>query len=86
MLVPEAIRQILLWREGKRTSIDLIPKLEEQDLYDQGNILLEWEDWVEKILADRAQAMKSLAKAEEALKGSSKTRPGKQIKHYYESD
>ncbi|KAF8810728.1 Aldedh-domain-containing protein [Phlegmacium glaucopus] len=36
VLLPEAVRQILLWRSGKCTSIELLSSAEEEELYQEG--------------------------------------------------
>lgn len=46
ILLPEAVRQILLWREGERTSVALLSDAEEQNLYNIGETLLQKTDWV----------------------------------------
>jgi hypothetical protein len=50
MLVPEAVRQILLWRTGQRSSISLLSPTEEEDLYERGEILMGETDWVYDIM------------------------------------
>ena len=50
ILKQEAIRQILLWRRGERTSIELLSEDEEQLLYEKGQELLEERDWVMDII------------------------------------
>uniref|UniRef100_A0A8H8CNF1 PWWP domain-containing protein n=1 Tax=Psilocybe cubensis TaxID=181762 RepID=A0A8H8CNF1_PSICU len=46
ILVPESVRQILLWRSGDRTQMGLLGSEEEQVLYDKGTKLLSERDWV----------------------------------------
>lgn len=50
ILLPEAIRQVLLWRDGQRTSVELLSPEEEEGLYEKGQKLLNERDWVLDIL------------------------------------
>ena len=56
VLLPECIRQILLWQTGLRTSIELLSTSEEQELYDMGEELLNETDWVFDIQRMRQRA------------------------------
>ncbi len=56
VLLPECIRQILLWQTGLRTSIELLSPSEEQELYDKGEELLNETDWVFDIQRMRQRA------------------------------
>ncbi|KAF8197594.1 hypothetical protein BJ912DRAFT_953978 [Pholiota molesta] len=60
ILLPEAVRQILLWRSGARTSIDLLSPAEEQALYEQGDTLLQERDWVNDVIRYRRAMEKAL--------------------------
>ncbi|KAH6908317.1 hypothetical protein BKA70DRAFT_1279295 [Coprinopsis sp. MPI-PUGE-AT-0042] len=53
ILLPEAIRQILLFWSGKRTSPDLLSPEEEQKLFNDGEELLNQRDWVWDVLRVR---------------------------------
>ncbi|PPQ99359.1 hypothetical protein CVT24_009224 [Panaeolus cyanescens] len=53
IILPEAIRQILLWRTGHRSSVEPLSPREEQELYDKGQKLLEERDWVGDVLRYR---------------------------------
>ncbi|KAF9479266.1 hypothetical protein BDN70DRAFT_993562 [Pholiota conissans] len=50
ILLPEVIRQVLLWRTGARTSIALLSEEQEQKLYEQGEDLLQERDWVMDVM------------------------------------
>ena len=60
VLLPEAVRQILLWRSGKRTSIQLLSSVEEEDLYQEGQTLLNETDWVFDIVRYRQMKQRTL--------------------------
>jgi hypothetical protein len=60
ILLPEAVRQILLWRSGKRTSMQLLSSAEEEDLYQEGQTLLNETDWVFDILRYRQMKLRML--------------------------
>ncbi|KAF8969590.1 hypothetical protein BDZ97DRAFT_1794071 [Flammula alnicola] len=60
VLLPEAVRQILLWRTGARTSMELLSPAEEQTLYEQGDTLLQERDWVNDIMRYREMMRKGL--------------------------
>ncbi|EAU88657.1 hypothetical protein CC1G_01030 [Coprinopsis cinerea okayama7 len=62
ILLPEAIRQILLYWEGFRTTPQLLSPQEEQDLYEKGAELLEKTDWVLAVLNKRKRKEQSLQK------------------------
>lgn len=53
ILLLEAIRQILLWRTGARTSAELLSPEEEWGLYEKGEELLHETDWVFDIMRFR---------------------------------
>ena len=63
VLLPEAKRQILLWREGLRISTVLLNDEEEQKLYAKGQELLERTDWVRDAQRLRASKERRLKKA-----------------------
>jgi hypothetical protein len=46
ILLPESIRQILLWQNGIRTSLGLLSPEKEQELYEKGETLLSQTEWV----------------------------------------
>ncbi|TFK30246.1 hypothetical protein FA15DRAFT_663629 [Coprinopsis marcescibilis] len=46
ILLPETIRQVLLWRNGDRKSFELMSDEEEQQLYDRGQVYVDQRDWV----------------------------------------
>ncbi|KAH7929656.1 hypothetical protein BV22DRAFT_115357 [Leucogyrophana mollusca] len=57
VLLPEAVQQILLWRSGDRTSVELLSPEEEQTLHDIGVRKGNETDWVFDVLRMReAQA------------------------------
>lgn len=65
VLLPEAIRQILLWRSGDRKSIALLSEDEEMELYEKGENLLEERDWVTDVLILRKKRKEQNEKEEE---------------------
>ncbi|KAF5373738.1 hypothetical protein D9758_000910 [Tetrapyrgos nigripes] len=64
VLLPETVIQLLLWRNGKRTSIELLSDEEENALHERGLELARETDWVFDIMRMRAMHEKRLAKAE----------------------
>ncbi|KAF8808984.1 hypothetical protein BYT27DRAFT_7254873 [Phlegmacium glaucopus] len=83
VLLPEAVRQILLWRSGKRTSIELLSSAEEEELYQEGQTLLNETDWVFDILRYRQMKLRMLQS--KAKNGSvSRTRRGFNAPSYIE--
>ncbi|KAG6915330.1 hypothetical protein DXG01_012102 [Tephrocybe rancida] len=69
VLVPEAILQILLWRNGDRTSIDILDDEEEADLYAKGVILLKASDWVNDVMRLRMAAIGEVGKTRKSAGG-----------------
>ncbi|KAF5331036.1 hypothetical protein D9619_005267 [Psilocybe cf. subviscida] len=67
MLVPEAVRQILLWRTGQRTSVSLLTPTEEEDLYERGEALVTERDWVHDIM--RYRNLMNKPQQEQQLRG-----------------
>ncbi|TFK36333.1 hypothetical protein BDQ12DRAFT_736939 [Crucibulum laeve] len=65
VLLPEAIRQILLWRSGDRTSVDLLSPAQEHDLYKRGAALLNETDFVFDVMRLRRSAERRLAQRRE---------------------
>jgi len=72
ILLPETIRQVLLWQNGMRTSFEMLSPDQEQELYDKGESLLNETEWVFNVKRMRQ-------KAEEVLKrhgtGKRRTQP-----------
>ena len=66
ILLPEAVRQVLLWRNGSRTSVDLLPPAEEEDLYEEGARLLAETDWVNDVVRYRKMMQAVLPKAKQS--------------------
>ena len=62
VLLLEAIRQILLWRTGARTSAELLSPQEEQCLFEKGEVLLRETDWVFDIMRLRKVKQSSMMK------------------------
>ncbi|KAK0211213.1 hypothetical protein DFS33DRAFT_1298206 [Desarmillaria ectypa] len=79
VLLPEAILQILLWKEGVRTSVELLSDDEEQRLHDQGQALRRKTDWVFDVMHLRHQKVRALerkaGKAKLEKVGGTRTRP-----------
>ncbi|KAF4614924.1 hypothetical protein D9613_002583 [Agrocybe pediades] len=50
ILLPEAIRQILLWRFEERKTAALLSSDEEQELFEKGEALLQERDWVRDLM------------------------------------
>jgi len=85
----ECVRQILLWRNGVRKTMEVLSPEEETKLFEEGDTLLGKRDWVFDGMRLRAEAEKIYArKQEEKLqelereraknvpKGKSKQAPG----------
>ena len=66
ILLPEAVRQVLLWRNGSRTSVALLPPAEEEDLYEEGGRLLAETDWVNDVVRYRKMMQAVLPKAKQS--------------------
>jgi hypothetical protein len=84
VLLPEAIRQILLWREGKRTSYELLSDAEEEALHKVGEEMLQKTDWVYDTMRMRESRLRVLMKgsAPETPVGGTRSRPSKRsIRH-----
>ncbi|PFH51715.1 hypothetical protein AMATHDRAFT_141912 [Amanita thiersii Skay4041] len=64
VLLPEAILQILLWRNGLRRAVELLSLDEEERLHDQGIQLLQVTDWVFDVMRLRNSRLRLLAKTE----------------------
>ncbi|KAK0496855.1 hypothetical protein EDD18DRAFT_179699 [Armillaria luteobubalina] len=79
VLLPEAILQILLWKEGARTSVELLSDDEEQRLHEQGEVLRRKTDWVLDVMHLRNQITKALkrkvGKSKLEKVGGTRTRP-----------
>ncbi|PBK93172.1 hypothetical protein ARMGADRAFT_150722 [Armillaria gallica] len=79
VLLPEAILQILLWKEGARTSVELLSDDEEQRLHIQGEALRRKTDWVFDVIHLRSQAARALKRKAGKSKlekvGGTRTRP-----------
>ncbi|KAK0441076.1 hypothetical protein EV421DRAFT_1711910 [Armillaria borealis] len=79
VLLPEAILQILLWKEGARTSVELLSDDEEQRLHKQGEALRRKTDWVFDVMHLRSQAARALKRKAGKSKlekvGGTRTRP-----------
>ncbi|THU81503.1 hypothetical protein K435DRAFT_472040 [Dendrothele bispora CBS 962.96] len=75
VLLPVAVLQILLWRNGDRTSIELLSDNEEKELHELGSKLVKETDWVFDIMRMRSMHEKRLAKAQtKQVEGSSSLR------------
>lgn len=79
ILVPEAVFQILLWRAGTRTAMEVLSKQDEEDLHKAGVELSLQADWVNAVMQMRANLLSGKqAKAEPVpmrLVGGTSTRP-----------
>ncbi|KAK0196588.1 hypothetical protein F5146DRAFT_1012122 [Armillaria mellea] len=79
VLLPEAILQILLWKEGARTSVELLSDDEEQRLHKRGEALRRKTDWVFDVIHLRSQATRALKRKAGRSKlekvGGTRTRP-----------
>ena len=56
ILLPESIRQLLLWQSGMRTSSELLSPEQEQELYEKGETLLNETEWVFNVKRMRQKA------------------------------
>jgi hypothetical protein len=86
VLLPEAIRQILLWREGKRTSYELLSDAEEEALHKAGEEMLQKTDWVYDTMRMRESRLRVLMKGNAPetpeTTGGTRSRPRKRsIRH-----
>lgn len=86
VLLPEAVRQILLWQSGDRKSVTLLSPEEEKDLYEKGQELLEKTDWVLDIMRMRQwleraknKEMNDASKVMHRRNGSSSTRSRRNV-------
>ena len=82
--MPEAIRQVLLWREGKRTSFALLSDAAEEALHKAGEEMLQRTDWVYDTMRMRESRLRMLMKVSAAhspgkpgTSGGTRSRPGK---------
>ncbi|RXW22805.1 hypothetical protein EST38_g3051 [Candolleomyces aberdarensis] len=78
ILLLEAIRQILLWRAGARRSMRMLSPEEEEELYEEGEKLLQERDWVHDVLRVRQRLNGMGAKTDED--GQAKSRSGRRTK------
>ena len=62
VLLPEAILQILLWRSGDRTSLDLLDDDEEERLHALGAIKMQETDWVQDVMSLRETKVRVMKK------------------------
>ena len=77
ILLPEAVRQILLWRSGKRTSMQLLSSEEEEDLYQEGQTLLNETDWVFDIMRYRQMKLRMLQSKNPKGRNGTTSRPSR---------
>ncbi|RDB22192.1 hypothetical protein Hypma_010693 [Hypsizygus marmoreus] len=75
VLLPEAILQILLWRNGLRRSVDLLSDGEEMILHWKGEELIKESDWVNDVMRLRGWAERQAGKDNAGAK--SKARRGR---------
>ncbi|KAF8077597.1 hypothetical protein FPV67DRAFT_2425 [Lyophyllum atratum] len=75
VLLPEVVLQVLLWRGGHRTSVELLTDAEEETLHLKGQALLKESDWVNDILRVRASMERSLKLGNNQVKKSADGRP-----------
>ncbi|KJA24302.1 hypothetical protein HYPSUDRAFT_86247 [Hypholoma sublateritium FD-334 SS-4] len=66
ILLPEAVRQVLLWRNGSRTSVALLPPADEEALYEEGRGLLAETDWVNDVVRYRKMMQAILPKGKQS--------------------
>ncbi|KAJ3875103.1 hypothetical protein F5051DRAFT_71081 [Lentinula edodes] len=60
VLLPEAVLQLLLWRNGHRTSVELLSDFEEAKLHEKAEKLAEETDWVFDIVRLREMKVRQL--------------------------
>jgi hypothetical protein len=79
VLHPEAILQLLLWRAGERTSIEVLGADEEKLLHERGEALMAETDWVFDVMRLRSSKVRNLAKNSKTVEmdiiGGTRTRP-----------
>ena len=81
VLLQEAIIQILLWRLGKRTAIELVSDEEEVKLRETGALVVAAKDFVIQIAALRKNAEAKLREKQAAMPiiGGTMSRPKKAV-------
>ena len=73
----EAVRQILLWRIGARTSAELLSPQEEWRLYEKGEDLLQEREWVFDVMRMRNLKEQTFMKNRALKQGASKNSLGR---------
>ncbi|KIK57727.1 hypothetical protein GYMLUDRAFT_45897 [Collybiopsis luxurians FD-317 M1] len=76
VLLPEAVFQLLLWRNGHRTSIELLSEAEEVELHEKAEKLAEETDWVFDIVRLRETKIRQMKRAEVKMASAGTTRGG----------
>jgi len=77
ILLREAVRQILLWRIGARTSAELLSPQEEWRLYEKGEDLLQEREWVFDVMRMRNLKEQTFMKNQALKKGAGKSSLGR---------
>ena len=62
MLLYEAVLQLILWRTGKRTSLELLSEIEEQALHETAHHMALQTDWVRDVARMRDSKVRLLKK------------------------
>jgi hypothetical protein len=79
ILVPEAVFQILLWRAGTRTTLEVLSDKEEEELHKAGVELSLQSDWVNEVMQMRANLISGkqvkTEPVQKTLVGGTNTRP-----------
>jgi len=77
ILLREAVRQILLWRIGARTSAELLSPQEEWRLYEKGEDLLQEREWVFDVMRMRNLKEQTFVKNRALKQGAGKNLLGR---------
>ncbi|CAK5277492.1 unnamed protein product [Mycena citricolor] len=80
VLLPQALVQIILWRNGRRQSLALLSAQEEQQLYNEGREELDTSDWVLTVKHLRQVKEKKLLKDSEKKSKGQVVKTGKVLR------
>ena len=76
VLLPEAVIQILLWRKGLRSTMEILSLSEEERMHDEGIKLLQVTDWVFDVMRLRRSRERNLEKNNGVMSSSQKSERG----------
>ncbi|KAE9409625.1 hypothetical protein BT96DRAFT_984682 [Gymnopus androsaceus JB14] len=78
VLLPEAVFQLLLWRNGHRTCVELLSDVEEAELHTKAEALAQETDWVFDVVRLRETKVQHLKKQAGKKNDTSGSRSGRQ--------